>query len=87
MTNIEKVRYRVILETGYTVETSAYRTYGLQAEEKENGRWCCRGTIHDVAINKKRAMEMARTFKRGQLSVVHFWEAVKDGLDTVYLAV
>ena len=80
METARSVRYRSVLETRNGVENGVYQTYGLLAEEEQDGEWHCKEIIHDVVLDGEMSMEMVQRCHRNKLSPIHFRDIIEDCL-------
>jgi hypothetical protein len=75
----EAVAYEAFYEENSTPEIGYYATYGIRAL---TGRGLA-DMIHDVSPNKDAATALARMFTEGELSLIHFMDAVQDAIGIV----
>ena len=78
--NLAQAHYTVMQQTRFLEGHGEYHTYGLMAVQKAPEGWYIKTEICDITTVLAEALNMADRFNRGQLSVIHFKDAVEDWL-------
>ena len=78
--NLEKAHYTVLQQTRFLEGHGEYHTYGLMATQRAREGWHIKTEICDITTDLVAALSLAGKFNRGELSVIHFRDAVEDWL-------
>ena len=73
--------YTVVHQTRFSEDHGEYHTYGLVAKQMSSDGRHIKAEIGDITTNLTAAEALAGRFNSGELSMIHFRDAVEDWLD------